>query len=117
VSYRQNGLHPGVLDATRLVTAGRLADATAILQRSCGIDAPGSTLQRRSRGLRDAFSEWLGRVSPIAPGEPVPSAPESVHRPGAGEFRRRAYRNETGVRQYRLYVPSGYHGSPAPPVV
>jgi len=105
-----------VLDATRLVAAGRLADATAILQRSFGGDAPGPTPERRLRGLPDAFREWLGRVSPIAPGEPV-SSPEPEHRPGAGEFLRRSYRNEAGVRQYRLYVPSGYRGEPAPLVV
>ena len=114
--FRQNSLYPGVLDATRLVAAGRLADATAILQRSFGGDAPGPTPERRLRGLPDAFREWLGRVSPIAPGEPV-SSPEPEHRPGAGEFLRRSYRNEAGVRQYRLYVPSGYRGEPAPLVV
>ena len=37
--------------------------------------------------------------------------------PEFGEFLRRSYRNEAGVRQYRLYVPSGYRGEPAPLVV
>src|SRR4051794_30930567 len=81
------------------------------------MDAPGSTPERRLRRLPDAFREWFGRVSPITPSEPVPSAPESEHRAGTGEFLRRSYRYEAGVRQYRLYVPSGYRGQPAPLVV
>jgi len=117
VRFRGNSLPSGVLDATKLVAAGRLADATAVLQRSFGMDAPGSTPERRLRRLPDAFREWFGRVSPITPSEPVPSAPESEHRAGTGEFLRRSYRYEAGVRQYRLYVPSGYRGQPAPLVV
>jgi poly(hydroxyalkanoate) depolymerase family esterase len=106
-----------VLDATRLVAAGRLADATARLQHPFETDAAGLKPERRSRSLPEAFREWLGRVSPIVPDGRVQPAPDPEHRPAAGEFLRRSYRNEAGTRQYRLYVPSGYRGEAAPLVV
>jgi len=108
-----------VLDATRLVTAGRLAEATAILQRSLGIDAAEPAPERGSPGgLTGTFRERFRCVPPMVPGEPGPSAPEPGEEwSGAGEFLRRSYRNEAGICQYRLYVPSGYRGSPAPLVV
>jgi len=56
-------------------------------------------------------------MSPSEPGGPVPPAPEGEHQPGSGEFLRCSCRNEAGVRQYRLYVPTGYRGEPAPLVV
>jgi len=118
VRFRQNGLHPGVLDATRLVTAGHLAEATAILQRSLGIDATAPTPERGSPGGRtDAFRERFRPAPPMPPSEPAPPAAEPEGWPGAGEFLRRSYRNEAGICQYRLYVPSGYRGEPAPLVV
>src|ERR1044071_1005346 len=59
----------------------------------------------------------VGRVAPCPRADPAPPAPEPEHRPESGEFLRRSYRNEAGVRQYRLYVPSGYRGEPAPLLV
>jgi poly(hydroxyalkanoate) depolymerase family esterase len=77
-------------EATRLTRAGRLADATALIQRALG-----------------------RRTGPAAaPEAPQPARPE----PG-GQFLDRSYRNAAGTRGYKLYVPGGYAGQAVPLVV
>jgi len=115
--FGPDSLHPAVVEATRLVAAGHPEGATAVLRRSFGIDGPEPAQERRSWSLPQGLREWFGRVSPFTRADPAPPAPEPEHRPESGEFLRRSYRNEAGVRQYRLYVPSGYRGEPAPLLV
>ena len=86
-------------EATRLTRAGRLADATALIQRALG-----------------------RRASPAAAPAPAPEAPQPTRpgpsRPGPnGQFLDRSYRNAAGTRGYKLYVPSGYGGQAVPLVV
>ena len=107
--FRPDSLHPAVVEAIRLVAAGHPEGATAVLRRSLGIDGPEPAQERGSRSLPQGLREWFGRVSPFTRAHPAQPAPEPEH----GEFLRRSYRNEAGVRQYRLYVPSGYRGEPA----
>ena len=86
-------------EATRLTRAGRLADATALIQRALG-----------------------RRAGPAAAPAPAPEAPQPTRpgpsRPGpGGQFLDRSYRNAAGTRAYKLYVPSGYGGQAVPLVV
>ena len=90
------------------MAAGRPDKATAILQHAIGLASPALTTERRSWNLLDRWREQFGRATPVfEPGD----------RPGAGEFLSRSYRNGSGARAYRLYIPGGYRGDPVPLVV
>jgi poly(hydroxyalkanoate) depolymerase family esterase len=106
-----------MIEATRLVAAGRPGEATALLQRSIGIASFARAAERRSSNLSDGLGEWFGRAAPFARAGTAPQDSGPGHRPGAGEFLARSYRGETGARSYWLYVPSGYRGDPVPLVV
>jgi poly(hydroxyalkanoate) depolymerase family esterase len=114
VRFRGDSSQAAIVEATRLLTAGRPGEATAILQRSLDIASPEMTPKSRSWKLAEGFREWLGR---IARAKSPPPVPEPGSRPGAGEFLRHSYRGEPGTRNYRLYVPNGYRGEPLPLVV
>jgi poly(hydroxyalkanoate) depolymerase family esterase len=116
VRFRPDSSKPALLEATRLVTAGRPGEATAVLQRSLGIGLPEITTERRSRNLPDGLRGWFGRVAPVMRDKPVSPVLEP-ERGSGGQFLSRSYRNPAGTRGYRLYVPSGYSGEPVPLVV
>jgi poly(hydroxyalkanoate) depolymerase family esterase len=105
---RSDSFRPAMLEATRLVAAGRPGAATAILQRATGIGAPAPTAGRGAWNPSDRLRERFARATPVS---------EPGHPPEAGEFLSRSYRNASGTRAYRLYVPSGYRGEPVPLVV
>src|SRR4029453_4047240 len=85
-------LNDSMAEATRLTRAGRLADATAMIQRSLSSGQPGSGTTSR-------------------PGRSAPG-------PAAGtRLVDGSYRNAAGTRGYKLYVPSGYTGQAVPLVV
>jgi poly(hydroxyalkanoate) depolymerase family esterase len=116
VRVRPDSSKPAILEAARLVTAGRPGEATTVLQRSLGIGLPEITTERRSWNLPDGVRGWFGRVTPIMRGKPAPPVPEPE--PGSGgRFLSRSYRNAAGTLGYRLYVPSGYNGESVPLVV
>jgi poly(hydroxyalkanoate) depolymerase family esterase len=113
----------GMAEAARLTRQGRLAEATAVIQRALG----GASLPDADRTLR-----------PEAPSRPGPTnkralrrAPEPPRRfrgmprlPGdasgaqaGGRFVERSYTNRAGTRAYKLYVPSGYVGQEVPLIV
>src|SRR5947207_13820268 len=98
-----------MVEATRLATAGRPGEATAILQRSLDIASPEMTTQSSSWKLTGGLREWLGRIARAKSPSPVP---KPGYPPGAGEFLRRSYRDRAGSRNYRLYVPSGSRAEP-----
>jgi poly(hydroxyalkanoate) depolymerase family esterase len=144
-------------EATSLTRQGRLAEATALIQRNlanAGQSRPMpnvSYAQEEPDGepLRLAISSppagkktegensdekteraagkqpspgWLRRLrdsarrssaGPILAPQPAPPSAE----PLSGRFDAFTYTNAAGTRGYRLYVPSGYTGAPAPLVV
>jgi poly(hydroxyalkanoate) depolymerase family esterase len=83
-------------EATRLTRGGRLAEATALIQRTLG-----------------------RRTGPTGtPPRPGPAQEPGSGRPEAGgRFLDGIYRNAAGSRSYKLYVPSGYAGQAVPLVV
>src|SRR5919197_3352093 len=96
-------LRAGMAEATRLTLAGRLAEATAAIQRTLG-NLPAPDVLRRPAGMPGA----PGRVRPVT-SDHVPSP--------AGQFIDGAYTNAAGTRSYKLYIPSGYAGQALPLVV
>lgn len=104
-------------EATRLTSVGRLAEAAALLQRTLGGGSPKADVGGRSRGSADGWRAWFGRAAPFAGKNPAAPPDERQDGSEPGRFLRRSYRNHAGTRDYRLYVPSGYRGQPAPLVV
>jgi poly(hydroxyalkanoate) depolymerase family esterase len=80
----------GIVAATKLTRAGKLAEATRLLQATLGTTAP------LDRSVATANA---------ATGQPP------------CQFLTKAYRNAAGSRNYKLYVPSGYHGQASPLIV
>lgn len=108
-------------EATRLTREGRLAEATALLQRRLSGAGPLPGLEPDKGGgpgLRARLAEALGGLAQRLrrPGGKEEPAPEPVLPEGA-RFLARTYTNGAGTRGYRLYLPSGYRGQPVPLVV
>lgn len=121
-----------MMEATRLTREGRLDEATALLQGVSG--APGAPFvrhvppaaahpPRRSSGsvpgagvgnLHDLLSRLPGNVR-VPTGRGASAGAPTPHLPG--HWRAESYANRAGQRDYRLYVPSGYAGQPAPLIV
>ncbi|TMM08170.1 MAG: PHB depolymerase family esterase [Actinobacteria bacterium] len=115
-------------EALRLTRAGRLTDATAVLQR--GLASPGAAAPRESTA--SACPRPVERLQGALPGLPdVISAPGS---PGAarsssggaaaraaaapgGEIRHLTHTEHAGTRSYDLYIPASYAAEPVPLVV
>jgi poly(hydroxyalkanoate) depolymerase family esterase len=107
--------NPTMAEALRLTRSGRLAEATAVLQR----------------GLAGAGTAGPGESTPAqsAPGHPRRHLPVSADRsaawesvarasPGpAREIRHLSHTTSAGTRTYDLYVPTGCGGEPRPLVV
>ncbi|MCB1885628.1 MAG: PHB depolymerase family esterase [Geminicoccaceae bacterium] len=124
-------VHPDMAEATRLTQAGRLADATALLQRILG-NAPATAAPGRSgpptldlkpdavevmepQGPLPHDLQGLGDVlGRLGKGGPLPRRRGRADVvPAGGRFLERAH----GGLAYKLYVPSGYAGQPLPLVV
>jgi poly(hydroxyalkanoate) depolymerase family esterase len=118
-----------MMEATRLIREGRLAEATSLLQqgrtgpqpRTQWAPPPPSTLQpeawqKHLRAFQDRLQVPIGvedllsqlrREGPLShAAEPEPELP--------GHWLDGSYANGAGQREYRLYVPSGYHGQSVP---
>jgi hypothetical protein len=108
--------HNRMTHALKLVRAGRLADATAVLKQGLGAPAPepdarpDTNAPTRVIDLPVGLSN--GRTAWPSPLERTVAAPA----PG-GEVRHLLYTGPAGSRTYDLYVPSGYVGEPVPLVV
>jgi poly(hydroxyalkanoate) depolymerase family esterase len=89
-------------EATRLTRAGRLADATAMIQRALG----------RRGGPAPSPAPSPEGPRPARPGSRPGPTPEP-----AGQFLDKSFRNAAGSRGYKLYVPGGHDGQALPLVV
>jgi poly(hydroxyalkanoate) depolymerase family esterase len=135
-----------IREATRLTRGGQLAEAAALLQRmfrngqpktespaagdlllssqappeinrEANAEAPAmtsATMTLRSRPSLNRAKDgtWLG----LRGVNRVPVVPTDLVPPGA-KFIDGTYRNEAGVRDYKLFVPSNYSGRPLPLIV
>jgi poly(hydroxyalkanoate) depolymerase family esterase len=145
-------------EVTRLTNEGRLAEATAVIQRALGgISAPAAgedtteaegLAQTSSTGPRSAnfghIGETIrgvlsnGRNYPDVPSVPdglagrlpdgLPNLADGLHGlvkgkpgplvvPAGGKFVERSYAGPAGGLSYKLYIPSGYNGREAVPLV
>jgi poly(hydroxyalkanoate) depolymerase family esterase len=111
-------LHDGMREATRLTRAGRLTEATALIQRTLRgeREAPLSrspaepvkvanavvrTVRHASRGhTRDAAGSHSRTAAPPSDGAAGPT-------PASGRFVTASLTNRAGTRSYKVYVPGG----------
>jgi poly(hydroxyalkanoate) depolymerase family esterase len=101
---------PDLDQATRLVRAGRLSEATALIQ---------AELAAASGRTAPSVPPAAYRI-PERPPLQVPSptaTPRVAEEHWPGRFLRCTYRGAAGSRDYRLYIPTASTGHPAPLVV
>ncbi len=107
-------LPEGLLEATRLTQAGRLAEATEALR---GLSGGGGGLPN---GFKMPTIEAFQTPMPQGFQSPAPQAFKAppASQPGvAGRFLSASFTNKAGSRSYKLYVPSNYTGQPMPLIV
>lgn len=99
-------------EATRLTRAGRLEEATRLIQELLRGRAPREHTPDKAEGPASAggLRGLLDRLRPRRAPAPEPTSP-------GGRFIAGSYADEHGSRDYRLYVPSGYRGMPVPLLV
>ncbi len=109
-------LPPEMLEAARLTKAGKLAEATALIQRLLNghppagdSNPPASGGEEAAPGLLSRVGHWLKRHHDDGPEKPPGSE--------AGQFLARTFTNQAGTRAYKLYIPRGYHGQKVPLIV
>jgi poly(hydroxyalkanoate) depolymerase family esterase len=125
-------------DATRLTRRGRIAEATALIQRNLGITPAGGSsplVDDAGDRIRPPLSNLVRPTPksssrrPVGDAWPVPAL-QSLRRPGprrgagdvdpdspAGQFLAFSYTNAAGTRRYKLYVPTGSNRVGVPLVV
>jgi poly(hydroxyalkanoate) depolymerase family esterase len=105
-------LPPEMLEAARLTKAGRLSEATTVIQGLLHRQ-PKSGEAESSPGLLSRVGHWLKRRADFEPQAPLPDH----EAPAAGQFLSKLFSSQIGSRTYKLYVPSGYHGQKVPLIV
>jgi poly(hydroxyalkanoate) depolymerase family esterase len=129
-----------MVEALQLTRAGRLTEATALLQQHLGGASRGSTgtgtdpgtglglstglphlLRTPGTARMGRVRELLGRLHPAAlpagPDTTLPRPKRDAAASAVGEVRRLTHGGPSGSRSYLLYLPTGYSGQPVPLVV
>ena len=136
-----DNLPTGLGEATKLIGAGHLMEATAAIQRALGgladksaaADLPsgqqpptidgvaeqmGTPSAKTAFRMRERSPTFLGKANlrdlvRVKPS--TPAAPISV--PDGAQFLADTFTNDAGSRPYKLYVPSGYRAGQEVPLV
>ena len=105
-------------EATRLTRAGRLTEATALIQRLLGggATAPAPEATAHQPGL---VHRLLDRLKELGAGLGLGghARPEAAVEPAGGSFVAASFTNAAGTRAYKLFVPSAAGTRPLPLVV
>ncbi len=108
-------LHLGMVDAMRLTRAGQLLEATATIQRTLRGAAVDTATAQVDLGATPVET-WRHYFLPGPAVETISaSGPDIAHQDE--RFVAGSYSNRAGTREYKLYIPRGYHGQPLPLVV
>ena len=122
-----SNLKENMAEASRLVRAGRFAEAAAALQGRATPQAAqhaqeasgqpsGLSLPSGLRGLVRQFSTFGAR--PDLQGRRAAKAPDQhAPLPAGARFEERGFSNAAGTRSYKLFVPSGHRGKQLPLIV
>ncbi len=103
--------------ATRLIRTQGPRAATQFIQGLFRSGQPIAPAARSSERAGDSAVDIEDIVDPIAKVEPrAPEAPFALP-PSSGEFLSKHFASGAGARDYKVYVPSSYQGSPAPLLV
>ncbi|MDQ8698154.1 PHB depolymerase family esterase [Hyphomicrobium sp. LHD-15] len=130
-----------MLEATRLTQAGRLTEATVLLQRALGGDTGAASPAPNTYSMRSVpliagaaiVSEPASALAPIPlarasvstpldwkanlPGRLGQRVQPSDIAPSAGRYLSGSYSNAAGSRSYKLYIPSRQDDLPRPLIV
>lgn len=122
-------------EATRLTRAGRLTEATVVIQRALWQTSSDAAAYPAAVTPADTIIEGTYRVTPahrpaapplllgapLAPRVPVaapqPATPIPARSRSEGAFISGRYAAQNGARSYKLYIPSGDDASPRPLLV
>lgn len=103
-------------EVSRLTRAGRLGEATALLQGQMR-PAPLSSPDAFTAGENHPFFDLMRAFGANPWGAPEAAPPSSAPQDGKGRFETRSFTNAAGTRGYKLFIPSGFNGEPLPLVV
>ena len=120
----------GMPEALRLIRAGKLVEATALLQRTLGAGLPasihppaaqrlpevGTLLDQLRRGLGPLSGGVAGLLGNDRGARDDARTATAAAAPG-GEIRHLSHAEAAGTRTFDLYIPTGYDGEPVPLVV
>ena len=117
-----------ILDATHLTREGKLAEATAAIQRALMRSAQAGAHSGASRTSAPADAAVIDipageRAATVdeAPRQAAvvvePAAPRAVKSSGSGRFLASSFTGADGTRAFKLFVPGGFEGEALPLVV
>lgn len=117
-------------EAAKLTRGGKLAEATAAIQRALGGATPQARVRIDPSTVGAAVLDGLVRELPFPVADPAPrlrpapAEPSGRGAPGPertrevpASFDDNTYTSQSGTRSYKLFVPAGYTGRALPLVV
>jgi poly(hydroxyalkanoate) depolymerase family esterase len=110
-------MQAAMAEATRLTRAGRLAEATALIQRTLGgISVP--KVRSTRAGVPNEAGVRIVEVTSTLPEPTIQRESEASpsSQPG-GKFVDGTYSNTAGTRAYKLYIPPNYTGQAVPLII